>query len=218
MGVLQVPSNASELLAVFEKMKSQADDDSGIPAYTYGQSSGQGALRTASGLAIFSEAANRGMKMIISTTDRLVIADIARRCADWILLYDDDMELKGDVVVRPVGLMGKIMRAQQDQQRLSVFQMVVTNPFLTQAIGVKGIFELFRPTVNDLNINADNVIPTEERMKMLEMIAEIKQIFEATAAANGVQENAAAQQGGGVPGVERPEAVKGGVAERRAVA
>jgi hypothetical protein len=55
-------------------------------------------------------------------------------------------------------------------------------------------------------------------MKMLEMIAEIKQIFEATAAANGVQENAAAQQGGGVPGVERPEAVKGGVAERRAVA
>ena len=218
MGVLQVPSNASELLAVFEKMKSQSDDDSGIPAYTYGQSSGQGALRTASGLAIFSEAANRGMKMIISTTDRLVIADIARRCADWILLYDDDMELKGDVVVRPVGLMGKINRAQQDQQRLSVFQMVVTNPFLTQAIGVKGIFELFRPTVNDLNINADNVIPTEERMKMLEMIAQIKQIFEATAAANGVQENAAAQQGGGVPGVERPEAVKGGVAERRAVA
>jgi hypothetical protein len=62
------------------------------------------------------------------------------------------------------------------------------------------------------------VIPTEERMKMLEMIAQIKQIFEATAAANGVQENAAAQQGGGVPGVERPEAVKGGVTERRAVA
>lgn len=218
MGVLQVPSNASELLSVFDKMKTQADDDSGIPAYTYGQSSGQGALRTASGLAIFSEAANRGMKMIISTTDKLVIADVARRCADWVLLYDDDMELKGDVTVRPIGLMGKIMRAQQDQQRLSVFQMVVTNPFLLQSIGIKGVFELFRPTINDLNINPDNVIPTEERMKTLELIAGIKQIFEATSAANGVQENAMPQNGGGVPGVERPQAVQGGVEQRRAVA
>lgn len=218
MGVLQVPSNASELLAVFEKMKTQADDDSGIPAYTYGQSSGQGALRTASGLAIFSEAANRGMKMIISTTDRLVIADVARRCADWILLYDDDMDLKGDVVVRPVGLMGKIMRAQQDQQRLSVFQMVTNNQFLTQAIGVKGIFELFRPTINDLNINPDNVIPSDDRMKILEQISQIKQIFEATSAANGVQENAAPQGGGGVPGIERPQEVQGGVEQRRSVA
>ena len=202
----------------YQSLKTQADDDSGIPAYTYGQSSGQGALRTASGLAILTEATSRGMKMVISTTDRLVIADVARRCADWILLYDDDMDLKGDVVVRPVGLMGKIMRAQQDQQRLSVFQMVTTNQFLTQAIGVKGIFELFRPTVNDLNINADNVIPSEERMAMLEQIAQIKQIFEATAASNGVQENAAPQEGGGVPGVERPQAIKGGVEQRRSVA
>ena len=218
MGVLQVPSNASELLAVFEKMKTQADDDSGIPAYTYGQSSGQGALRTASGLAIFSEAASRGMKMVITTTDRLVIADVARRMADWVMIYDSDMDIKGDVEVKPVGLMGKILKAQQDQQRLTVFQMVITNQFLIQAIGIKGIFELFRPTIQDLNINPDNVVPTEERMRMMEMLQNIQQIFEATATANAAQENMNPQQGGGTPGVEKPEAVRSGVAERQAAA
>lgn len=219
MGVLTIPSNATELIAVFDKMKIQADDDSGIPAYTYGQSSGQGALRTSSGLAILSEAASRGMKMVISTTDRLVIADVAKRCADWILLYDDDMSLKGDVYVKPVGLMGKILKAQQDQQRLQMFNLIVGNQFLLNLVGVRGVCEMLRPTVNDLNINPDNIIPSDEKIKEMETVAAIKQIFEATSAAQGVQQNVAETETAGAPsGIEQPPNVPGGVAERRGAA
>ena len=232
MGVVSVPSNASELLAVWEKMRIQADDDSGIPAYTYGQSSGQGALRTASGLAIFTEAASRGMKMVISSTDRLVTRDQVQKTCNYILLYDLDLSLKGDCEVHAAGVMGKILKAQQDQQRLQLFNSVVGNPILTQIIGARGIMALLRPSIQDVNINPDDVIPSEERLKQIELVQQLQQICAATQAKIQADQNAAsmagANGGGNVPqaepntGVmpEKPEtaAVPGGVAERRNVA
>lgn len=220
MGVIDVPSNASELLAVWEKMKTQADDDSGIPAYTYGQASGSsGAMRTAQGLAIFTEAASRGMKMVISTTDRLVTRALVKKTADYILLYDNNLELKGDCEVLPAGVMGKILRAQQDQQRLQLFNMVISNQFLLQMVGVKGVMALMRPSIQDVNINPDDVLPDEARVRELEQINLIMQIAQATQAqaqAKGAQQQNA-NAAGAPPGVSQPPAT-GGVAERRNVA
>lgn len=231
MGVVSVPSNASELLAVWEKMRIQADDDSGIPAYTYGQSSGQGALRTASGLAIFTEAASRGMKMVISTTDRLVTRDQVQKTCNYILLYDNDLELKGDCEVHAAGVMGKILKAQQDQQRIQLFNTVVGNPVLVQMIGPRGIMALLRPSIQDVNINPDEVIPSEERLKQLELVQQLQQICAATQAKLQADQSAAtmawANGGGGeVPPAlpnqgaapEAPDAAPpapGSVAERR---
>ena len=234
MGVISVPSNASELLAVWEKMRVQADDDSGIPAYTYGQSSGQGALRTASGLAIFTEAASRGMKMVISSTDRLVTRDQVQKTCNYILLYDNNLELKGDCEVHAAGVMGKILKAQQDQQRIQLFNTVVGNPLLVQIIGARGIMALLRPSIQDVNINPDDVIPSEEKLKQFELVQQLQQICAATQAKlqadQSVATMAAGQGGGGeVPPAlpnqgaapDQPDVAPptpGSVEERRAVA
>lgn len=236
LGVISVPSNASELLAVWEKMKTQADDDSGIPAYTYGQASGNsGAMRTAQGLAIFTEAASRGMKMVISTTDRLVTRNIVKKTADYILLYDTNLELKGDCEVLPAGVMGKILRAQQDQQRLQLLNMVTSNQFLLQMCGVKGVMALLRPSIQDVNINPDDVLPSAERVRELDQVNLIIQLSQAAQAQGQAQQaqmqgaaagqppqvagaqNGAAQAQGAPPGVQQPPKA-GGVAERRAAA
>ncbi len=222
MGVISVPSNASELLTVWERMKTQADDDSGIPAYTYGQSSGNsGAMRTAQGLAIFTEAASRGMKMVIGTTDRLVTRRLVKKTVDYILLYDDNLELKGDCEVLPAGVMGKILRAQQDQQRLQLFNMVVSNQFLLQLVGPKGVMALLRPSIQDVNINPDDVLPDENRvreMEQLQLITQLAQAQSAQAQAQTAQAEQAEQAAGGAPsGVSQPPA-PGSVAERRGAA
>ena len=232
MGVVSVPSNAGELLAVWEKMRLQADDDSGIPAYTYGQSSGQGALRTASGLAIFTEAASRGMKMVISTTDRLVTRDQVKKVCNYILLYDSDLDLKGDCEVHAAGVMGKILKAQQDQQRLQLFNTVIGSPLLVNIVGPRGIMALLRPSIQDVNINPDDVLPSEERLKQLELVQQLQQIAAASQARQITDQQAAQdgqmQPGGGIqdsvpqaPGAQvSPDTVEsaapqGGVAERR---
>lgn len=216
LGAVSVPSNASELMAVFEKMRIQADDDSGIPAYTYGQSSGQGALRTASGLAIFTEAASRGMKMVIGTTDRLVTRDQVRKICNYILIYDNDVELKGDCEIVPAGVMGKILKAQQDQQRLQFLNMAITNPMLQQIFGAKGIVALLRPSIQDLAINPDDCLPSAAKLEEIELLQKIQQLNQAAAVGGEAQGEGAPQ--GAPPGVEQPPPVQSGVAERRAVA
>ena len=227
MGVIQLPSNAAELLSVANWSTKQADLDSGIPALSEGTGgSNGGALRTAAGLRTYTEAASRGMKMIINTNDRYLITDVAKRVADWILISDDDMELKGDVEVRSIGMMGRILKAENDQSRIQLFNLCLNNQMMQQILGVKGIIELFRPSCKDIGINPDNVCPDTERLAMLEQIEQLKQLYAATNAQMGVEANAAKVAASGAPqgegggtdqGVE-PVAQPGGVAERRAVA
>jgi len=223
IGAINVPSTANELLSVWQRMQSQADLDSGLPAYTEGQSAGQsGALRTASGLAVFTEAANRGLKMVMTTIDHSLISNVARMTADWVLIHDDDMDLKGDVNIRSVGLIGKIMKAQRDQQRMQLFDMVQKSPILSQIAGIKGLIALFRPAIEDIDVNPDDVLPSKGKIEEMELVQQIKQVFDATQASQGVQENSAAIQGPhnaqGMQGEVANEPAPGSVAERRNVA
>jgi hypothetical protein len=195
--------------------------DSGIPAFSEGTGgSNGGALRTAEGLRTYTEAASRGMKMIIAMYDKGITCDTARRMANWVLINDDDMELKGDIEVVAVGMMGRILKAQGDQARLQFLNMALNSQALQNIFGIKGIIALLRPSLKDLNINPDDCAPSVERIEMLEQIENIKQIFAATQASEGVQQNAAqATQGAGSPpGIQQPPAVQGGVSERRSVA
>lgn len=216
MGVMSVPSNAAELLSVWEKMKTQADDDSGIPAYTYGQTSGNsGAMRTAQGLAIFTEAASRGMKMVVYTTDRLVTRRLVRKVVDYIMLYDPDFEIKGDCEIVPTGVMGKTLRAQQDQQRVQFIQLIQRDQDFKQLLGPKGWMALLRPSIADLALNPDDVLPSEERVREFEQIQFIKML---SAAQNEQAQARAATAEAQQPQVEGEMLAPGSVAERRAAA
>lgn len=214
MGVLDIPSKAAQLLREWEEWQTQADNDSGIPRFAEGQTSGaMGALRTSGGLAQMSEHMMRGVKMVATQIDDGVLKATAQRTADWVLAYDDDMELKGDVYIRPVGMLGRILKAQLEQARLQYFNMVAANPYLQQLFGPKGVIALARPTVQSLDINTDEVLPSEEHAKWLE---EVGRLTAATQAMGGAQPEG--KPSGTNPGVEQPPAVESGVEARRAVA
>jgi hypothetical protein len=220
MGTLDIPSRARELALEWDMWNQQADNDSGIPRFAEGQSAGQsGALRTSSGLAQFNEHMMRGMKQVLTLFDNGIIRTAVRRTADWELIFGDDMSLKGDVYVLPVGLIGRIMRVQRDQQRMQLFNMIVSNQFLLQLIGPKGIMALLRPSLKDLDVNPDDILPSEQRVAFMESIEQLKQL--AMAEEQGPQGGGEMQTQGAPPGVAQPPQVEmpqGGVAERRAVA
>lgn len=223
IGAVSVPSTAGELLAVWKDFVKQADLDSGIPAYSEGQAAGSsGALRTAEGLKTLTEASTRGFKMVMTSIDDDVISRVARLTADYVLIHDDDQTLKGDVEVRSVGLIGRILKAQRDQARLQLFNMVINNQNLAQMFGPTGIIELLRPSVQDVDINPDDVLPSKGKLEQMEQVAKLKELMDATASANGVRQNVGAEgegeSAGAPPGVQQPPSVQSGVESRRAVA
>ncbi|MBQ1344760.1 MAG: hypothetical protein IIY62_00215 [Kiritimatiellae bacterium] len=220
MGVFAIPSTLNDALAVWKAFQQQADLDSGLPSYSEGQSAGaSGALRTAQGLNTFVENMMRGAKSIVTNLDKGMIAHQAQLIADWVLVYDTDQSLKGDVFVRSTGLMGRILKVQRDAMRLQMLNLCLNSEVLLQAIGVKGILEMFRPSLEGLDLNPDDILPSKAKIEEQDALMRIAQMLKAAGgAADAAQEPAGGMQSGVAP-VEQPApAAPGGVAERRGAA
>lgn len=223
MDVFAIPSTLNDSIATWREFQKQADLDSGLPAYSEGQAAGaSGAMRTAQGLNTFVENTMRGCKSIMTNVDKGLISRVARLTADWVLVYDDDQSLKGDVFVRSVGLIGRILKVQRDAARLQLLNLCLNSQMLTQTIGVKGIIELFRPSLVDLDINPDDIIPSKARIKEQDAIMQIAQIVKSVGGMSGGGEDEpapAGMQSGVAPVQQNQELVQPGtVAERRGAA
>ncbi len=227
INVLNVPDTTQSQLALLKAASEMADDDSGIPQYTIGSSRTlTGAGRTASGLAMMSEAACRVINMCICDLGLNLIIPVVKNTHVYNLLESDDMSIKGDVEVNPSGLMGKILREAESQRRIQFTTMLGTHPVYSRALTVEAFFELLRPELDSLGVNPDRIIPSKERMEFLQQVLDAQAAQAAqqgggeeaqpteeqanAARVEGQPQQVAAQQGGGTPA--------GSVAERRNVA
>lgn len=229
IGVVQVPDTTQSQLRLLQAAAQMADDDSGIPQYTMGSSQQlSGAGRTASGLAMMSEAACRVVNMCICGLGRDVIIPVVKATHVYNLLNDGDVSIKGDVEVNPAGLMGRILREAESQRRQQMTSMLGQHPVLSRAITVEGFFELVRPELESIGVNPDKVIPSKERMALYQEIVDMQAVAQAAqpqaqgvggepspeqanvARVEGDPQSVAMEQGGG----PRP----GTVAERRGAA
>ena len=177
MGLMSAESRISEILDVIKWEKNQADEDTGIPAYTYGMNATGGAGRTASGLAMLTEAASRGMKMVIGGTDRDVIRRLVKLCVMFNMLYDPDVSIKGDCEVNPSGIMGMILREQETQRRRGFISLAVSNPLIAQCLSSRGIGTLLREEAKDLGVNPDDVVKSNEALEDADKLRQIQQLL-----------------------------------------
>jgi hypothetical protein len=190
MGVLRAESRVNEILAVMNMAIKRVDDISGIPSYTYGQNVTGGAGRTYSGLAMLTEAANRGMKMIVDTISRKVINQMVRMDAYRLMLYDNSINYSGDVEVMPIGVMGLILKQQEMQKVLQLMQIVASNQVLVQTIGPRGLMELFRQVLETYDIvNIDKIIPSKGDLDFQEYVARLQNAAKAQTMVNQTQQS-----------------------------
>lgn len=160
----QPDSHAAELMAVYEKFSTMADEYSGIPRYMTGVEGTPGAGRTASGLSMMIGNASKTIKQLISSIDMRVIALSVSR------LYErqiqSDPEMKGDLKIVARGAMSLVTR-ESAQVRRNEFLMATANPIDMQIMGVEGRAEVLRQVLKTLDMPApDKVIPSESALRM----------------------------------------------------
>jgi len=158
-----IPSNANELYTIYESFKKQADDDSGIPAYAYGNERTAGAGRTASGLSMLMTGASRGIKKVIRNIHREVIRPSLERLYDWNMVYVDDREIKGDADIIAVGAVAVLTREQTASRRMELLQMT-NNETDLKLMGLKNRAALWRETLDTLEFDGDKKILTDEEI------------------------------------------------------
>lgn len=163
----QPNSNVAELMALYEKFSTLADEYSGVPRYMTGDSPAGGAGRTASGLSMLMNNAGKSIKQVIGNIDMDVTRYLIERLYYYNMKYSEDPELKGDVRVVARGVNVLVAKEAAQVRMNEILNIVGSNPILIDIVGEEAIADLLREITKPLNMN---IVPDREviRARMLQ--------------------------------------------------
>ena len=150
----QPEARSNELLAVIEKAYQFADDFSLIPRW---MASGAGSERTASGMSMKMDAANKGLKGVVSNID-MFMAQMLEALFNYNMLFNPDPSIKGDAKIVARGAVS-LMQLESLQLRRNEFLIATANPFDSQIVGLEGRAEILRETAKGLQLDINRVVP-----------------------------------------------------------
>jgi hypothetical protein len=163
----QPNSNVNDLLTVIEKFYQLADDFSLVPRYMSGSDRATGAGRTASGLSMLMDAANKGLKGVVANIDQWVIKPLLEKLYNHNMLYDPDDTIKGDAQIQARGAVS-LMQRESLQLRRNEFLQAITNPYDAQIVGIPGRAEILREIATGLEMDVTRIVPPRDQLASMQ--------------------------------------------------
>ncbi|MEL7638197.1 MAG: hypothetical protein AAGU21_01015 [Solidesulfovibrio sp.] len=163
----QASSNIDQLMKAYDKFSLEADTKTGIPKYIYGSGQTSGVLNTASGFSMMVNNATKGIKRVVGNIDTGVTKPSVTEAWVFVMLYDPDPSIKGDVEIVALGSSAMMVKEQQ-QLRRNEFMQTTSNPVDLQIMGMKGRAQLLRESLKSLDFTPDKIVPSEEELQRLE--------------------------------------------------
>jgi hypothetical protein len=123
------PNVSQENLQMFDKARQLADESTGLPSFSHGQTGVAGVGRTASGISMLMNAASGGIKTVIKNVDDYLLRPMGEAFFAFNMQFDYDPETAGDLEVKARGT-ESLMQNEVRSQRLLQFLQVIQNPAL----------------------------------------------------------------------------------------
>lgn len=154
----QPSNNSLAILQVVEKFLQLADDTSTIPRYMQGNERVGGAGRTASGLSMMLEAANKTLKQVLGNVDFDILSPVIESFFVYNMLTDPSLRSKQDI---QIVARGALALAQKDalQLRRNEFLNATANPVDLQVVGIPGRAAILREVAKGLDMPIDEIVP-----------------------------------------------------------
>jgi hypothetical protein len=163
----QPDSNVQALMIVYDRALQKMDDESGIPAYSYGNEDVAGAGRTMGGLSMLLNASAKSIKEAMVRIDQDVLAKFMERLYVWNMVYSPDADIKGDAKVSTYGASRNIMHDMK-LARLMDFADRHANPIDMQVLGLGGRAEIMRIEAELIDKRLVRLIPTVDAMQQIQ--------------------------------------------------
>lgn len=163
----QPDDRSGALLAVYQQFARMADEQSGIPAYVYGDGQVGGAGRTASGLSMLMGSAGKGIRQVVMHIDFEVLGPMVQAQYNWNMQYVDRPEIKGDCEIIPRGAVTLANREQLNVRRVE-FLTATANPIDAEILGIPGRAKILREVAKGLSMPVDSIIPSDEELEIKE--------------------------------------------------
>ncbi len=168
----QPQHNAPALLAVYEKFTQMADELSAIPRYMTGSERMGGAGRTASGLSMLMDNANKLMKTVAANIDSDVFAPMLRTLYEVVMLTGGSDTLRGDEEIRVKGVNVAVQRLVERTRQLELLQ-ATANPLDMRIMGLRGRGELLRSVSQNIGLDGARLVPTDEELRAMDLAAAV---------------------------------------------
>lgn len=163
------------LLRVYDYFFKQASEVSGIPAYIAGSEKMGGAARTASGLSMLMNAANKGMRSVVSNIDKGIIRPSVKAHWQHLMIYEPE-KAGGDINIVARASEYLLMMESLQARRME-FLSFTNNAMDNEIMGLEGRAEILRSTATDLKLPVDKIIPDKESIVNKEQEARLQEML-----------------------------------------
>lgn len=163
---VKFPNTAVENMQMFDRFRQLADESTGIPSYSHGQTGINSTTRTASGMSMLMGAASLNIKTIIKGIDEDLLKPLGEAFYNWnYAFYEGNLPIRGDLEVKATGTMA-LMQKEVKSQRLAQLLQTVANPMLAPFAKVENIIKELAKTM-DLDPKEFINSPDEAKLYML---------------------------------------------------
>ena len=199
---LKFPNTSQENLMMFDKFRQLADEQTGIPSYSHGQTGVQSMTRTASGMSMLLGASSLNIKTVIKNLDDFLLRPLGEAYFQWNMQFlEANLDVKGDLEVKATGT-NSLMQKEVRSQRLTMFLQTAQNPAVAPFVKIS---KLVSELAYSLDLDPDEILNDPEEAAMMAQIIGMQNAGQT----NGEQtQPTGGQQGpmGGVQGApEQPQ-------------
>lgn len=166
-------SNVQDLMQIYEKFSVLADEFCAIPRYMTGDSPAGGAGRTASGMSMLMNNANKSMKQVASNIDANILNPLLERLYFHNMKYSDDPQIKGDAQIVARGAASVVAKESAQVRRNEFLSVVASNPWLASLVGDDGGRNLLREASKQLDMDPEKVVPSPVKMTLVQALQQM---------------------------------------------
>ena len=174
---LKFPNTAPENMMMFDKFRQLADEQTGIPSYSHGQTGVQSMTRTASGMSMLLGASSLNIKTVVKNLDDFLLRPLGEAFFQWNMqFFEGGLDVKGDLEVKATGT-NSLMQKEVRSQRLTTFLQTVQNPAVAPFVKIS---KLISELAYSLDLDPDEVLNDPEEAAIMAQIIGMQNVGQTT--------------------------------------
>jgi hypothetical protein len=164
---MKFPSTANENMMMFDKFRQLADEQTGIPSYSHGQTGVQSMTRTASGMSMLLGAASLNIKTVVKNLDDFLLKPLGDAYFQWNMQFmERKLGIEGDLEINAMGT-NSLMQKEVRSQRLTMFLQTVQNPAVAPFVKMS---KLISELAYSLDLDPEEILNDPEEAAIMAQI------------------------------------------------
>jgi len=196
---LKFPNTSQENLMMFDKFRQLADEQTGIPSYSHGQTGVQSMTRTASGMSMLLGASSLNIKTVVKNLDDFLLRPLGESYFQWNMQFlEDSIDVEGDLEVKATGT-NSLMQKEVRSQRLTMFLQTAQSPAIAPFVKIS---KLVSELAYSLDLDPDEILNDPEEAALMAQIIGMQNAQQETSPET--EPNSQQQTMAGIGGVPQP--------------